>query len=211
MADHLEINVSVVPVEELTDEQGNTVRTISGEVGRTLGGSGTSVDLANYSGTLVGQGYKDGAVGYLDTTFGDAAVPTDVTDVDGYDAIFIRNTGFKYSSATALGASTTDCIMVAIEQIAWSTGAQAGFCTEGDAGEIHYYEVGWLKPGQAMILPVGASKYSMSKMGALAGDLTRLDQAGSGTQGTAHVVVKTFQSDGSEATDGNAVEFLCVT
>lgn len=211
MADHLEIKISVVPIEELAQEAGLATSSIlASEVATVLGGSGDSVDLTNFAGSLANQGFKDGAVGYFDTVTGDGTVPTDITGLQDYDAIFIKNTGYKYSSATALGAVTTDYVLVAIEEIAWVSSSQGGYSNSSDAGKIHYYEVAWLKPGQATILSVGASKNSMSKMGANASDLTPLDASGSSV-GTAHVVVKTFQSDGSEATDGNAIEFLCVT
>ena len=56
MADHINYKVSITPVEELTDENGNIVRTISGEVARSLGGGGDSVDLVAYNGTAAIQG-----------------------------------------------------------------------------------------------------------------------------------------------------------
>jgi len=212
MADHLDIKVSVTPIEELAEEAGlETTSIIASDVLRVLGGSGTSEDLANYGGSAANQGYTAGTVNYFDTVVGDATVPTDLTATDSPDAIFIKNTGYKFSSVTVLGTATTDCVMVALEQVAWATGSQAGFSNEADSGEIHYYEIGWLKPGQAMVFPLGAVKNSITKMGAIAGDLTPMNKAGSSSLGSAAVVLKTFTSAGAEATDGNAVEYLVVT
>jgi hypothetical protein len=210
VADHWDIKVSVTPIEELTNENSGTEKIIASEVGKSLAGSGTSVDLANYSGSAANQGYTGGTVNYFDTVVGDGTVPTDITATDNYDVIFIRNTGYKYSSATALGSATTDCVMVAIEEQAWSTGALGGYANASDTGVLHYYEVAWLKPGQAIVLPLGASKNTITKIGGNAGDLSPLDKQAD-SAGHAHVVLKTFQSDGSEATDGNAIEFLCCT
>ena len=132
MADHIHFNVSATPVEELTDEKSNTIKVISGEVATALGGGGDSVDLTNYSLVVAQQGYKDGAVGYVDIT--SAAGGTALSAATEPNFVFIKNTGHRYSSATALGAVTTDCVMVTVKEVAWATGAQGGYSTSGDAG-----------------------------------------------------------------------------
>lgn len=207
MADHINFHVSATPVEELTDENSNTKKVIAGEIGTALGGGGDSSDLTNYSGTAANQGYKDAAVNYLDCTH--AAGGTALSATDEPDFIFIKNTGYKFSSTTVLGAVTTDCVMVTVKEVAWSTGAQGGYSTSGDSGQIHFYEIGWLKPGQAMVLPLGAAANSITAFGDNANDLQPLDQDDN-NEGGSSLVLKTFLSNGSAASDGNAVEYLFV-
>jgi hypothetical protein len=208
MADHINFAVSAVPIEELTDEQSNTVKVISGEVGRSLGGAGDSVDLSAYNGSGANQGFTNGAVVYKDTAIGDGTVPTALSAIDDPDFVYIKNTGHKYSSSSVLGATTTDCILVAISEQAWQSSTYGGYINGSNAGVIHYYGVAWLKPGQSIVLPYKATV--LTKMGANATDFSGLNMAGDSSS-NAKLCVKTFESDGTEATDGNAIEFLVVT
>lgn len=208
MADHLRISVSVTPIEELADEQSNTVKVISGEVGTNLGGSGTSIDLANYSGSLTDQGYKDGAIGYRDAPH--EVVGARLTTRSAGDFFFIRNTGFKYSSGTALGLATTDCVMLAIRLPAQS-GSNGGWEKGDGTSQIHYIELAWLEPGQAIPIPVIAFNKTLTTYGANTGDFTALnDNSGADTE-SAFLYIRTFTNTGGAASDGNAVEMLCVT
>jgi len=190
MADHINFNVSATPVEELTDENSNTVKVISGEVATALGGGGDSVDLTDYSGTAVKQGYKDGAVSYIDITH--AAGGVQLTAERAPDFVFVKNTGYKFSSTTVLGAATTDCVMVVIK----------------DVGNTLFYEIAWLKPGQAALFPCGTTNLTITQFGSVGGDLHGLNSSG-GTD--APIFARTFLSDGSAASDGNALEYLIVT
>ena len=205
MADHITFNVSVTPIEELTEEQGGTTKIVASEIATSLGGGGDSVDLADYSGSAGNQGYKDGAVNYLDMTHsaGGTQIRSGTTDF-----IFIRNTGFKFSSATVLGASTTDCVMVVLKEVAFNSGVDGGYQTGAGSAEDHFYEVAWLKPGQAIVLPLAAANLSISQFGSNSNDLSAVGQTSG--NGQARVFGRTFQSDGSAASDGNALEFLAV-
>ncbi len=209
MADHIRHSVHITPIEELTDEQGNTIKIISGEVNTSLGGSGDSVDLANYSGAGSAQGYTGGAVNYLDMTHS-----TGGTQIrgSGVDFIFIKNTGFKFSSTSVLGSSTTDCILVVLKEVAYNSGVDGGFRTAGDANQDHFYEIGWLKPGEAIILPSGGLSVDgnlANKFGSNTNDLSYIGQISQ--NGQARVFGRTYQSNGNDASDGNALEFLAVT
>ncbi len=205
MADHLQITVSVAPIEELTDENSGTTKIIASEVAAVLGGSGTSVDLANFSNAADGQGYLNGTVNYHDATHSAGGVQLG----SPRDAFFIKNTGYKYSSTTALGSSTDDCVMVVLKEVAYNSGVDGGYQNAAGSAEDHFYEVAWLKPGQAIILPLAATKLSVSQFGSNASDLSVMGQTSS--SGQARVFLRTFQKDGSAASDGNAVEYLCVT
>ena len=209
MADHIHFNVSATPVEELAHEQGSDVtKIVASEVGTGLGGSGDSIGLADFSGALTAQGYKDGAVGYLDAPL--AVVGARLSSASAGDFFFVKNTGHRYSSATVLGDVTTDCVMVAI-RIPAQTGSNGGWEKGDGTSEIHYIELAWLQPGQAVVLPLIAFNKSLTTFGANTGDLTALnDNSGADTE-SAFLYVRTFQSTGASAVDSNAVEFLAVT
>ena len=208
MADHINFSVSATPIEELTEEQGGTTKIVASEVATPLGGSGDSIGISNYSGALNAQGYKDGAVGYLDAVH--AAGGVQLSQRNQGDFLFIRNTGFKYSTATEVGLATTDCVLVTVRVEAWETAAKAGWVRGNDAGAIHYIEIAWLKPGQAIVLPLAVNNLAITQFGSVADDLTSLEQESGSEAEVCRVYVRTFESDGSIASDGNAVEFLSV-
>lgn len=213
MADFIQFKVSVTPIEEIAQEAGLEVsKILASEVGVVLGGGGDSIDLADYSGTAVKQGYKDGAVEYLDAvhTAGGVALATRITTADNGDFFFIKNTGFKYSSGTTLGVVTTDCVMIVIHVVKHRGGDTGGYVNSADADEDHFYEIAWLKPGQAIVLPVGAANLSITQFGSNTDDLTNLNHQNQLAE-TSEIYVKTIQSAGAAALDGNAVEFLAVT
>lgn len=210
MADHIQFKVSAVPVEELTDEQGNTKKVISGEVGKILSGGGDSRDLANYLTAAGTQGYLNATVNYIDavhTSTGTALAST------GANFYFLKNTGYKFSDATTLGAATTDCILIVIALPAYSVGLASGWVYVDTTPRTHYLELGWLKPGQAMVLPAGVNALAGTINKTLDGTANNLAHLGETdtTVGTAIIRVKTYQADGNAATDGNALEMLVVT
>lgn len=201
MADRIRFSVNITPIETLTDEDGQTHDIIASEVKKSLGGSGDSIALTDYSQTANLQGYKDATVNYRSASHSaDGTILSSITP----DFVFIKNTGFKYSDATTLGASTTDCVMVALNVPAFVSGVQDGYAVDVGTGRDFYIEIGWLRPGQAMVLPVGANSLSITQFGSNTNDLDRLN-------GYVNIVVRTFQSNGSAATSANAVEFLACT
>ena len=127
MADKVRYGISVSPLEDITDEQSNTYTVISGEVGQNLGGSGEA-PVADYSASAANQGYKDGAVNYLeapDGAGGEVAISTETTA----SFVFIKNTGYVFSSATVLGAVNTTRLV----KVTTNSGAIILSCL--DAGE----------------------------------------------------------------------------
>ncbi len=109
MADSVRYAISVTPVEELTDENSGTHNVISGEVNKALGGSGVAA-VTDYSGTAAVQGYKDATVNYVEAI--DSTDLTTVTTEATATFVFIKNTGYTFSSATALGAALTASLKV---------------------------------------------------------------------------------------------------
>ena len=109
MGDSVRYALSVNPLEEITDEQANTYSVISGEVGRNLGGSGVAA-VSDYSGAANVQGYKDNAVNYREAI--DSTDATDISSEGSASFVFIKNTGYTYSSATVLGAALAKSVKV---------------------------------------------------------------------------------------------------
>jgi hypothetical protein len=100
--------ISVTPVEQVADVDGNNHDIIASEVGRSLGGSGTAL-VADFSATAAAQGYKDHTVNYLEALdSATTAISTEATAT----FVYIKNTGYTFSSATALGAALTASIQV---------------------------------------------------------------------------------------------------
>ena len=133
MADSVRYSVSCTPVEELTDEQGNTHSVISGEVGKTLGGEGTAV-VTNYGGTAAYQGYLNNTVNYLECI--DSDDTTDISSEATASFVFIKNTGYTFSSATALGDALAKSVkvMVATTLIAILDAGEAIVLKDDNAG-----------------------------------------------------------------------------
>lgn len=100
--------ISVVPVEQIADVDGNNHDILASEIGKNLGGSGSAL-VTLYDGTAAVQGYTNHTVNYLECT-DNAAVQ--ISAETGASFVYIRNTGYTYSSATALGASSANSVKV---------------------------------------------------------------------------------------------------
>ena len=109
MADKVTFAVSCTPQEELTNENDGTTFVIASEVNKSLGGSGTAT-VVNYAGTAANQGYLNATVNYFEAL--DSADDTDLSSETSATFIFIKNTGYAFSSATALGASLSKALKV---------------------------------------------------------------------------------------------------
>lgn len=214
MSDRIKFAVSVTPIETLTDENAGTRDIVASEVGKSLGGGGDSLAIANYTGVADAQGYKDAAVNYRSASH--SAGGTALTSTQP-DFVFIKNTGHKYSSETVLGAETTDVVIVAIRTPAYVNGAMSGWVAD-DAGDAvsdvgllypHYFEIAWLQPGQSIVLPLGCNNKSVSQFGSNADDLSYINA--NLETGAAQLYVKTVVAAGTVAASANAVEFLAVT
>ena len=109
MADKVTYSISVTPQEELAEENGGSTFIVASEVGKGLGGSGVAV-VTNYTHTAASQGYKDAAVNYHECTDGnDTTAPSTETSAS---FIFYKNTGYTFSSATALGVKLDKAVKV---------------------------------------------------------------------------------------------------
>lgn len=210
MADRIRFGVNACPIETLTDDNAGTHDIIASEVGKILGASGDSINLtvAHYGATANAQGYKDAVVNYRDALHTAEGVALTATNEPSF--IYIRNTGFRYSSATTLGAASTDCVLVAIKEREYINATHGGFADINGNGLPRFYEVAWLKPGQAIVLPLGGKNVANCQYGSNQEDLAPINNAAY-TMGVSVLHVRTYQSDGTASTDGNAIEFLAVT
>ena len=115
MASRVEFAVSATPIATVSAGENVAVDTIAADVGKSLGGS-ASVTTSH---TTVG--YGSSTVAYANAA---ASGKTQLgADNTAYDFILIKNTGFEYSSATALGDATSNTLDVYIEYTdgsAWS-------------------------------------------------------------------------------------------
>ena len=208
MADRVKFAVSAIPIETLTDENSGTHDVIAGEIGKGLGGSGDSLGVANFTTlTAANQGYLNTTVNYKTASY--AAGGTALTATATADFLFIKNTGHTFSSATVLGDVSTNVVIVAIQAAGYVDDAQDGWYTGAESSQLQFFEIAWLQPGQAIVLPLGCSNKSITQFGANTNDLANLGS--SSAYGTAYIYVKTVVAAGTVATTSNAVEFLCVT
>lgn len=208
MADRIRFGVNLTPIETLTDENGGSRDIVASEVGRSLSASGESIDLnfAYNSFTAAQQGYLNATVNYISASH--SAGGSALGNLEP-DFIFIKNTGYKFSTANVLGAATTDCVMVVFRVPGYESAVNSGWATDAVATQPHFFEVAWLKPGQGIVLPAGGNKYGITQFGANTGDFTNLSN--STASGEALIYVRTFLANGSAAASANAVEFLAVT
>ena len=102
MADSIQFSVSCTPVEEVATENSGTINILASEVNTSLGGSGTAT-VASYGGTAANQGYLNATVNYFEAL--DSSNSTDLSSETTATFIFIKNTGYTFSSATVLGAA----------------------------------------------------------------------------------------------------------
>tara|TARA_R110002012_G_scaffold321243_3_gene548342 strand:+ start:142 stop:642 length:501 start_codon:yes stop_codon:yes gene_type:complete len=109
MADSIKFSVSCTPVEELTNENSGTSSIISSEVGKSLGGNGLAV-VADYAGSAANQGYLNATVNYFEAL--DSSDSTDLSSETTASFIFIKNTGYTFSTATALGDSLSKALKI---------------------------------------------------------------------------------------------------
>jgi hypothetical protein len=109
MADKVTYSISVTPQEQLSDENSGTHYIIASEVGKSLGGSGVAT-VADYAGSAANQGYLNTTVNYMEAI--DSGDTTDISSEATATFVFIKNTGYTYSSVTALGAALSKALKV---------------------------------------------------------------------------------------------------
>ena len=192
--DKVQFAVSMTPLEMVgTSSEGSTQNFIvASEAYGTGGGSGEVTGLDIISGAGDGDGYDDGARYYQSAAASaeDDATNT-VTNFDlgvmdattGIEFLYIKHTGFEYSSATTLSstANTADTLSVL-----------AAFAAD------QYVTIARLKAGEAIVLPI-RSKATVANH-SLVVDGTKILIAS--TDGTNY--------DGTTGANTIAVEFVAI-
>ena len=149
-SDKVQFAVSMTPLEMVgSSSEGSTQNFIvSSEAYGSGGGSGEVTGLDIISGAGAGDGYDDGtryyqsAAAIAEDNASDAAASHDLGAMDattGIEFLYIKHTGFEYSSATALSstANTADVLSV----LAYFAADQ-------------YVCIARLKAGEAIVLPI---------------------------------------------------------
>ena len=106
MASRVEFAVSATPVATVDAGENVAVDTIAADVKKSLGGSASVTTTHNST------GFGSGAAAYGNAAVSGGSALT--LGSAGYDFVFIKNTGKKYSSATALGDDTTASLKVTL-------------------------------------------------------------------------------------------------
>ena len=193
-SDKVQFAVSMTPLEMVgTSSEGSTQNFIvASEAYGTGGGSGEVTGLDIISGAGDGDGYDDGARYYQSAAASaeDDATNT-VTNFDlgvmdattGIEFLYIKHTGFEYSSATTLSSTpnTADILSVL-----------AAFAAD------QYVTIARLKAGEAIVLPI-RSKATVANH-SLVVDGTKILIAS--TDGTNY--------DGTTGANTIAVEFVAI-
>ena len=148
-SDKVQFAVSMTPLEMVgSSSEGSTQNFIvSSEAYGSGGGSGEVTGLDIISGAGAGDGYDDGtryyqsAAAIAEDNASDAAGSHDLGAMDattGIEFLYIKHTGFEYSSATALGVANTADILSVL----------AYFAAD------QYVCIARLKAGEAIVLPI---------------------------------------------------------
>jgi|GEM_PF-2720833 len=108
MGDLIRVKTTVIPIEELTDENAGTHGHIAGEVGKILSGWG-EVAITDYGQAAPVQGQKDGSPYYVQV---DDSAAVAVSTESAAKFVAFKNTGKTYVSSSALGAVLDKSIKV---------------------------------------------------------------------------------------------------
>jgi len=148
-SDKVQFAVSMTPLEMVGSSSEGSTQTfiVSSEAYGSGGGSGEVTGLDIISGAGAGDGYDDGtryyqsAAAIAEDDASDAAGSHDLGAMDattGIEFLYIKHTGFEYSSATAFGVANTADILSVL----------AYFAAD------QYICIARLKAGEAIVLPI---------------------------------------------------------
>ncbi len=151
--DKINFAVNATPIEGVgAAQQGSAVSyIIASETAGPIGGNGTVAALETGFDGSGGDahGYASGAKNYISSAA--ATTPTAFTALTGCEFMVIKHSGYKFSSASVLGAvNTTDYLT--IRALNGSDGTAVTDAAGIDAGEEPLIAV--LKAGEAIVLPL---------------------------------------------------------
>ena len=148
-SDKVQFAVSMTPLEMIGSSSEGSTQTfiVASEAYGSGGGSGEVTGLDIISGAGAGDGYDDGtryyqsAAAIAEDNASDAAGSHDLGAMDattGIEFLYIKHTGFEYSSATALGVANTADVLSVLAYF----------------GADQYVCIARLKAGEAIVLPI---------------------------------------------------------
>ena len=148
MASNYRVNFAVSLTPTIVNDAGQSVSTtaLDSEIAKTLGGSGIVGDkTAGDNITMLADGtevtgYGSGAAAYLSSN---SSTGNGITVGDVNNITIIKNTGFEYSSSSALGDALSKT------SSKWTTSQAVEIKDTNDSGVI----VAILYPGEAVIFP----------------------------------------------------------
>lgn len=110
MADRVKYSISLTPIETVAAEESSISNDIvASEIGKSFSANGTAT-VTDYSGTTTVQGYLNRTQYYLEAI--DSADTTDISSEATASFVYIKNTGYAFSSTTALGAALDKSLKV---------------------------------------------------------------------------------------------------
>jgi len=109
--DVIRIALSITPIEQLTDENDGVHENVAGEIGKSLGGSAEAL-VSAYDTAAADQGYLNATVNYLEAI--DSADTTNISGEGAATMVFIKNTGYRFSTATVLGAALAKSLKIMV-------------------------------------------------------------------------------------------------
>ena len=147
--DKVQFSVSMTPLEMVgsSSEGGAENFIVASEAYGSGGGSGEVTGLDIISGAGAGDGYDDGtryyqtAVAIAEDNATNTVANNDLGEMNattGIEFLYIKHTGFRYSSPTALGVANTADVLSVL----------AAFAAD------QYVTIARLKSGEAIVLPI---------------------------------------------------------
>jgi len=110
MADRISYSVSVTPIETIAGEETSVTNDIiASEIGKSFSGNGTAT-VTDYSGATTVQGYASRVQYYLEAI--DSADTTEISSEATASFVYIKNTGYTFSSTTVLGGALDKSLKV---------------------------------------------------------------------------------------------------
>ena len=151
MADRIEFSCQATPIETLANDAGTTgPDVIASETYGNMSSSGTITGWTQVTGTTgTTYGYQNGDVTYISAAA--ATTPTAFPAVATIKFLYVKHTGYVYSSGTTLGASTSDYLTIRALKATDGNTVVAGSISDGEQPIV-----ACLAAGQGIMLPLNA-------------------------------------------------------
>jgi hypothetical protein len=149
VADRIEFSCQATPIETLSQDQGTGPDVLASETFGHMFGTGTVTTWTVRDATGGTYGYTNGTPYYLDTAIANTS-PNALPSVANISYLYIKNTGYIYSSSSGLGSATTNYITV--RALKGDDGTAVTGASGLNVGEQPV--IASLEPGAAIMLPM---------------------------------------------------------